>query len=311
MLVASFPTVENFTAVPMLRGRIVKLKGVPVDKAKVDSSARWALNGDRNVTYSSAPPKDARVVEGPAWWPHAYRGATLVSFDRELAQGMGLKLGDTITLNVEGRDLDLTLYNLRDIDYRAGGANFILILSPGVIDKAPHTFIANVRVGPGDEEAMFLAVSRAFPNVTVIRVKEALAQVGEMLAVLARGVELASLLTILSGILVLAGAVAAGHRARLYDAVMLKVLGATRARLAAVYVVEYGSLGALAGVAALAAGTAAAWALARFVLDIPLVFAGDAVVFTVLGGVVATLGLGLSGGLAALSAKPAGFLRNP
>jgi putative ABC transport system permease protein len=158
---------------------------------------------------------------------------------------------------------------------------------------------------------MFGAVSKAFPNVTVIRVKEALAQVGEMLAVLARGVEVASLVTILAGILVLAGAVAAGHRARLYDAVLLKVLGATRARLAAVYAVEYGTLGALAGLAALAAGTAASWAVARFVLDIPLVFAGNAVVFTVVGGAVGTLVLGLSGGLAALSAKPGRLLRNP
>ncbi len=310
-LVSSFPTAENFTAVPMLRGRIVKLKGVPVGEAKVDASARWALNGDRNVTYSSAPPKDAHVVEGPAWWPPDYRGATLVSFDRELAQGMDLKLGDTITINVVGRDIDLIIYNLRDIDYRAAGANFILLLSPGVIDKAPHTFISNVRAGPGDEEAMFAAVSRAFPNVSVVRVKEALAQVGEMLAVLARGVEVASLVTILAGILVLAGAVAAGHRARLYDAVLLKVLGATRARLAAVYAVEYGTLGALAGLAALAAGTAASWAVARFVLDIPLVFAGDTVVFTVVGGAVGTLVLGLSGGLAALSAKPGRLLRNP
>jgi len=310
-LVTSFPTAADFTATPMLRGRIVKLKGVPVSEAEVDPSTRWALNGDRNVTYASEPPKDARVVDGPDWWPPDYRGATLVSFDSELAQGMGLKLGDTITINVAGRDLDLTIYNLRDIDYRAGGVNFILILSAGLIDKAPHTFMSTVRAGPGDEEAMFAAVSKAFPNVTVVRVKEALVQVGEMLAVLARGVEVASLVTVLAGILVLGGAIAAGHRARLYDAVMLKVLGATRARLAAIYAVEYGTLGALAGIAALAAGTAASWAITRFVLDIPLVFAGEAALFTVVGGALVTLVLGLSGGFIALSAKPARLLRNP
>jgi putative ABC transport system permease protein len=309
-LVSGFPTAEDFTATPMLRARIVKIKGVAAEEARVDSSARWALDGDRNVTYSSEPPKNAHVVEGPSWWPPDYRGETLISFDRELAEGMGLKLGDTITINVEGRDLDLKIYNLRDIDYLAGGANFIFILSPGVIDKAPHTFVSNVRVGTGEEDAMFAAVSRAFPDVTVIRVKEALAQLGEMLAALARGVEVASLVTILAGILVLAGAVAAGHRTRLYDAVVLKVLGATRARIAAVYVVEYGSLGALAGMVALAAGMAASWAVARFVLEIPLVFSLEAAVFTVLGGAAGTIALGLAGSFAALSAKPAPVLRN-
>ena len=158
---------------------------------------------------------------------------------------------------------------------------------------------------------MFAAVSRAFPNVTIVRVKEALAQAGELLAMLARGVSIASLITILAGVLVLAGAIAAGHRARLYDAVVLKVLGATRARLGAVYVIEYGLLGMLAGVAALGAGTVAAWAVAYLVLDIPFVFAAKAVALTIIGGAVGTLVLGLAGGFAALSAKPASRLRNP
>jgi putative ABC transport system permease protein len=308
-LVSTFPSAKNFTAVPMTPARIVKLKGVPVLEAKVDPGARWALNSDRPVTYASTPPKDAHVVAGPAWWPADYRGPSLVSLDSRLAQGLGLKLGDTVTINVAGRDLDLTVYNLRDLDYRSANGNFTFVISPGVIDKAPHIFISNVRVDPGDEKAVIDAVSRDFPNITMIHVKEALAQVGQMLAVLARGVEVSSLVTILAGILVLAGAVAAGHRARLYDAVVLKVLGATRADLALVYVIEYGILGALAGLAALAAGTAASWAVARFVLDIPLVFGVEAVLFTVLGGAAGTLVLGLSGGFGALSAKPARQLR--
>jgi putative ABC transport system permease protein len=188
--------------------------------------------------------------------------------------------------------------------------NFIYTVSPGVIDKAPHTFLATARTTPESEQAMFTAVSKAFPNVTVVRVKEALAQVGELLETLAKGIAIASLVTILAGVLVLAGAVAAGHRARLYDAVVLKVLGATRARLGAVYAIEYGLLGALAGVAALMAGTLAAWAVAYWVLDIPFVFAARAVLFTIAGGAVGTLILGLSGGFAALSAKPAQRLRN-
>ena len=306
-----FKSVSDFTATPMLRGRIVKLNGVPAEEAKIAADAQWAINGDRGVTYASVPPENTRVVEGPEWWPADYRGPPLLSFDAGLARGMGLRIGDTITLNILGRDIDATIFNLRRIDFRTGGVNFINIMSPGTIDQAPHSFLATVRAAANDEEAMFAAVSRAFPNVTIVRVKEALAQAGELLAMLARGVSIASLITILAGVLVLAGAIAAGHRARLYDAVVLKVLGATRARLGAVYVIEYGLLGMLAGVAALGAGTVAAWAVAYLVLDIPFVFAAKAVALTIVGGALGTLVLGLAGGFAALSAKPASRLRNP
>jgi putative ABC transport system permease protein len=306
-----FNSASDFTATPMLRGRIVKLNGVPAEEAKIAADAQWAINCDRGVTYASVPPENTRVVEGPEWWPADYRGAPLLSFDAGLARGMGLKIGDTITLNILGRDMEATIFNLRRIDFRTGGVNFINIMSPGTIDQAPHSFLATVRAAAGDEEAMFSAVSRAFPNITIVRVKEALAQAGELLAMLAQGISIASLVTILAGVLVLAGAIAAGHRARLYDAVVLKVLGATRARLGAVYVIEYGLLGLLAGLAALGASTVAAWAVAYFVLDIPFVFAPRAVAFTIVGGALGTLVLGLAGGFAALSAKPASRLRNP
>ena len=305
-----FPTAADFNATPMLRGRIVRIKGVPVTEAPIASGSRWVVDGDRNVTYAAEPPKDSRVVEGPQWWPKDYQGPTLVSFDRSIAADMGLKIGDTLTVNVLGRDMDLKIFNLRNIDFRTGGINFVLILSPGEIDKAPHTYLSTVRVAPAQEEALFAAIARGFPNVTTIRVKEALAQIGAMMESLVHGVEAASLVTILAGILVLAGAIAAGHAARLYDAVVLKVLGATRGRLGAVYALEYGLLGALAGLAALEAGTLAAWGIAKYVLDMSFVFSARAVAFTILGGALGTLALGLMGGFAALSAKPAARLRN-
>jgi len=309
--IESFKSASEFSATPMLRGRIVKLNGVPVTEAKIAADSRWAVDGDRGVTYAREAPKDTRVVEGPDWWPADYSGPPLLSFDADLAEGMGLKIGDTMTLNILGRDIEARIFNLRDVDFRTGGINFLNIMSPGIIDQAPHSFLATVRADAGDEEAMFAAVSRAFPNVTVVRVKETLAQVGEMLGALARGVSVASLITILAGVLVLAGAIAAGHRARLYDAVVMKVLGATRARLGAVYAIEYGLLGTIAGLAALGAGTTSAWAVAYFVLDIPFVFAARAVAVTIAGGALGTLVLGLAGGFAALSAKPASRLRNP
>src|SRR5258705_12024937 len=179
-LVSGFPTAADFNATPMLRARIVKLNGVPVADAKVATDSRWAVDGDRAITYSTTRPKDARVVEGPSWWPANYRGPSLVSFSRDLARGMGLKIGDTITVNIIGRDIDLRIFNLRDIDFRTGGMNFVLMASPGVVDTAPHTFLFTLRTAPAQEETMFAALSKDFPHVTGGRVKEALAPVGQL-----------------------------------------------------------------------------------------------------------------------------------
>ena len=308
--IARFPTVSGYKSSPMIRGRITALNGVPAKDAKVASQARWALNGDRGLTYASVPPKGADITEGK-WWDANYTGPTLISFDAELAKGMGLKLGDTITLNVLGRELTGRIANLRDVNFSNGQQNFILILSPGIIDKAPHSFLASVRVEPRDEEPLYRAITDKYPNVSTVRVKDAIAQVNGLLQELSDGVRAASLITILAGLFVLAGAIAAGQRARLYNSTVLKVLGATRAQIAAVYAIEYGVIGVLTGLLALGAGTLAAWLVTQQVFDVPLEFDTRAVLLIVVGGGAATLAFGLVAAWAALAAKPAGLLRSP
>jgi len=308
--IVRFRSAEDYRRTAMIRGRITALNGVPAARAKVDSSARWALNGDRGITYAAAPPKGTDITEGK-WWAASYRGPTLISFDANLAQGMHLKLGDRMTLNVLGREIEGRIVNFRDVDFSNGRQNFVLILSPGLIDKAPHSFLATVRVPPRDEEPMYRAVTDRFPNVSTVRVKDAIAQVNGLLQELGDGVRAASLVTILAGLLVLAGAIAAGQRARLYDSTVLKVLGATRARIAGIYALEHGVLGVITGALALAAGTLAAWLVARRVFDVPFVFDLPAALLTVLGGAAATLIFGLAAAWTALSARPAQQLRNP
>jgi putative ABC transport system permease protein len=223
---------------------------------------------------------------------------------------MGLKLGDSMTLNVLGREIEGRIASLRKVDFRSGGQNFILVLSPGLIDKAPHSFLATVRVAPQEENAMYMAVTEKFPNVSTVRVKDAIAQVNTLLQQLAQGIRAASLVTILAGLLVLAGTIAAGARTRLYDATVLKVVGATRAQIALVYVLEYGLLGIATGLIALVAGTLAASLIARQMLDTSFVFDIHAALWTVAGGGAATLLFGLFGAIAALNARPAQRLRN-
>ncbi len=307
-IISHVRSAEDYRRTPMIRGRIVSLKGVAARDAKVSSDSRWALAGDRGITYAAAPPKGTQIVEGK-WWPQNYAGPTLISFDADLARGMGLKIGDTIGLNVLGREIDGRIANLRDVNFSSGRQNFVLILSPGIIDKAPHSFLATVRVAPRDEEPLYRAVTDAFPSVSAIRVKDAIAQVSALLQQLSVGVSAASLVTILAGLLVLSGAIATSQRARLFDATVLKVLGATRGRIAVIYALEYGLLGIVAGLLSIGIGAAAAWAISSTVFGLPFAFDLGAASLTVIGGGAATLALGLIGSWQTLASKPNRQLR--
>jgi putative ABC transport system permease protein len=306
----SFPSAAEYKRSPMIRGRITALNGVPSAQVKAASNAKWILNGDRGITYAATPPEGTDITSGK-WWAPDYSGPTQISFDADVAEGLGLKLGSTVTLNVLGRELTGTITSFRHIDFSNGRQNFVMVLSPGIIDHAPHAFLATVRAGPHDEEAMYRAVTDKFPNVSTVRVKDAIATVNGLLQELSDGVRAASLVTILAGLFVLAGAIAAGQRARLYDSTVLKVLGATRGRIAAIYAVEYGLIGVLTGLLALAAGTLGAWLVVKYVFQVDLVFSASAALTTVVGGGAATLAFGLIAAWAALSAKPAALLRAP
>jgi putative ABC transport system permease protein len=305
-----FKTAADYRRTPMIRGRIVSLKGIAAKDARIAPDARWAVSGDRGITYATTPP-DGTVITSGQWWPANYSGPMLISFDAELAQGMGLKLGDKMVLNVLGREIEGRIASFRKVDFTTGGQNFIIVVSPEPVAHAPHSFLATVRVDPREEEPLYRAVTDAFPNISTVRVKDAIAQVDSLLQELSDGVRAASLLTILSGLLVLAGAIAAGSRGRLYDATVLKVLGATRARVALVYILEYGVTGILTGLLALGTGTLAAGIICREVLNVPLVFNFGVALTTVVGGGAATLLFGLLGALSALSARPAAQLRSP
>jgi putative ABC transport system permease protein len=244
------------------------------------------------------------------WWAPDHRGETLLSFDAALARGWGVGIGDTITLNVLGRDLPLRIANLRDIEWRGLGINFVFVASPGLLEAAPHTHIATVRSDGAREGAVLRAISEAFPNVSGIRVRDALEQVAGLLARIGTALSATASLTLAAGALVLAGAVAAGQRRRVRDAVVLKTVGATRAQIRRAFLVEFGLLGATAGIIAAAAGTAAAWSVVRFILGADWVFLPGTLGAVVLACTALTLAFGYAGTALALRARPAPLLRN-
>jgi putative ABC transport system permease protein len=299
--------------VPMLRGRIVSANGVRAEDLKPAVNAAWVLQSDRGITYSAEVPEGSRVVAG-TWWGADYQGSPLVSFEGKLAEGLGLKIGDTVVVNVLGRNISATIANLRTVDWQRLGINFVLVFSPGSFRGAPATQVATLTYPDGGstdgELALMQAVSEAFPAVTTVRVKEALEAVSKVVLDLTFAIRGASAVTLFAAVLVLAGALATGHRHRVYDAVVLKTLGATRARLLAAFALEYLLLGLVTALFGVAAGSIAAYLVVTRVMSLTFVFlvwpalaaAGAALLLTVLFGLIGTF--------SALSQKPAPVLRH-
>jgi putative ABC transport system permease protein len=302
-------TVEE---VPMLRGRIVAARGVPAEDLNPSTDSEWVLQSDRGLTSTGEIPKGSKVVEGQ-WWGADYNGPPLISIEKKIADGLKLKLGDEIVVNVLGRDISARIGNMRAIDWQGLGINFVLVFSPNAFKGAPHTHIATLtenQPGAAGDAAIVKKVADAFPMVTTVRVREALETIGTVVTNLVLAIRGASAVTLISAVLVLGGALAAGHRHRVYDAVILKTLGATRGRLLGAYALEYLLIGFATAVFGVIAGSVAAWLIVTRLMTLSFVWQAGSAAGVVATALIVTVGLGLAGTLLALNQKPAAVLRN-
>jgi putative ABC transport system permease protein len=296
----------------MLRGRIVGARGVTADELKPSQDSEWVLQSDRGLTYTNEVPKGSKVVEGE-WWSADYKGPPLVSLEKKIADGLGLKIGDEIVVNVLGRDIRARISNLRNVDWQGLGINFVLVFSPNAFKGAPHSHVATLSEAnpdPAGDARIVKQVAEAFPTVTSVRVREALETVGTVVTNLVLAIRGASAVTLISAILVLGGALAAGHRHRVYDAVILKTLGATRARLLGAYALEYLLIGFATAVFGVIAGSIAAWLIVTRLMTLSFIWQAGSAAGVVAAALIVTVGLGLAGTLLALNQKPASVLRN-
>jgi putative ABC transport system permease protein len=300
-------------SMPMLRGSFATIKGRPADEVSVDPEYRWALRGDRGVTFSDEVPEGSTVVEG-RWWEPGHSGDVLVSFDQRLGKALGLSVGDEIGVNVLGRVITARVANFREIAWETLGINFFMVFSPNAFAGAPYMNLATVSFPGGSADAQEFALmreaTRAFPNVTAIRVKDALTSVSAVVENLAFAIRVASGVTLLASVLVLAGALAAGHRRRVYEAVVLKTLGATRAKLLTAFVAEYALLGLITAAFGLAVGSVAAWGVTTGIMRIDFAFDPLGAGLAALGALAVTIALGLAGTWRVLGEKPARHLRS-
>ena len=308
-VVKSIEGTNGLKRMPSLRGRIVKIDGVAVEKVTVAKETEWAINGDRALTSSAIPTEGSKIIKGE-WWPENYSGPPVISLDASLAKGFGIDIGDTLTLNVLGREIEGTITSLREIDWRSLRFDFAIIFAPGPLEGAPHTHIAAVEAPAEIEEILENAVSSRFANITSIRVREALEAASNILKGIAGAISGTSLITIFAGGLVLAGIIATGQRRRIYESVVFKVLGATRTRLLKAYTFEYGILGMATGIIATAIGTFTAWAVIVFLMRINWIFLPQVVAITVFVCLFVTVAAGYLGTWKALGEKASTHLRN-
>ncbi len=298
--------------VPMMRGRFVEIAGKPVAQVKASDKVAWALEGDRGVTFSAKPPEGSEVVAG-SWWPSDYAGPPLVSLEKEVADGLGVKVGDTIVVNVLGRDIVAKVANLRKVNWRSFAINFVLVYSPNTFKGAPFSELVSTALppgyGPDKEIALLRAAAHDFPTVASVSVRDALETVEGLVAKLALAIRAATGVALLTSVLVLAGALAASRRARLADATILKILGATRSRLTAMFLMEYAILGGATAVFGVGAGALTAYLVVKRIMFSDFEFDWTSALAAAGGGLAFTICFGMIGAWRILGQKPAAFLR--
>jgi putative ABC transport system permease protein len=321
---SQFPAFHDFLAreapgaeidqAPMMRGRIVKIGDVDAANVKAKESVAWVLEGDRGVTFSDAPPAGAEIVAG-SWWEKDYSGPPLVSLEAGIADGLGLRVGDELTVNVLGRNVTAKIANLRKVNWRSFAINFVMVFSSNTFLGAPHSILVTAALAKGatpqDELTLLKASAQKFPSISAVRVREVLGALAALVDKLAEAIRAASGVALGTSVLVLAGAVAANRRARMADAVILKILGATRGRLITTFLMEYATLGAVTAAFGVGAGTLAAYVLVTGVMGFDFEFAWKSAIAAAAAAFALTVALGMIGAWRVLGRRAAEFLRSP
>jgi putative ABC transport system permease protein len=302
---ATDPAVTRVDSAPMLRGIITSINDIPANDF---ARGHWVVRGDRGVTYSAAVPGGTTLTEGE-WWPEDYTGPPLVSFSAEEAAEIGLSLGDTLTVNILGRDITATVASFREVNFESAGIGFVMSMNPAALAGAPHSHISTVYAAEEAEARILRDLASAYPNITAIRIRDAVDNAAEVIEGIAAATRTGAGATLLTGFLVLIGAAAAGTQARTYEAAVLKTLGATRPRILWSFTLRAALLGLAAGMVALTAGLLGGWAVQTFIMESDFEVIWPNALAIIAGGIAATLAAGLAFAWPPLAARPAQVLR--
>ena len=312
--IEAVPGLRALQMTPSYRGRIVRVNGVAAEEALKDESESWVIRSDRGFTYTSTQPDYSEITQGE-WWAADFNSAEagvepIISISTDVAKAFDIGVGAELTMNIMGVDVTAKVANVREINWASFTMNFAVTFAPGALDNAPANIIATAVVPEDREEELQNAIARDFPGVTSVRVREALQAIEKLLSGVLTAVRAAAGVTLTAGLLVLAGGIAAARRRYFYDAVILKVLGASRVRILKTFLYEYLLLGSVTILIAAGFGTASAYGIVTGVMELEWKFSA-----TALAGVAAlclsmTLLAGFLGTFGALARKAAPYLRN-
>lgn len=309
---------EAIDSVPVVMARLSAVDGVPVAEltgsasggeepdGEDDGERRWALTREQRLTYLEELPEDNRVVAGALWSEPA---VAEVSVEEEFARDLGVEVGSTLAFDLQGVPLTLRVTSLRTVDWSTFGINFFLVVEPGVLEAAPQHRIAAVRLPEAAEARLQDRVAAAFPNVTVLRIREILEKVVAVIRAIAGGVRFVGTFTVLAGVAILGGAVAAGAARRRREVALLKALGTTRGGVVGVYAVEYALVGLTAGAIGSAGGAVLSWAVLTRGMEVDWSFDPLPLLAGVAGGAVLAVLAGLAASAKALQSRPIEALR--
>ncbi len=310
-LLLEYAADEKIMLYPMIRGRISHLNGVSVSEAEVDDDVRWAVRGDRGVSYSATLPENAQIILGE-WWPEEYDGEPLVSVDKRFIDGMNLKIGSTITLNILGEEVTARVASARDIDYSTFQINFAMMLSPGVLEAFPQTYLATVHLDSSTEKEADLVrrIAMELPGVTLIRTKEIVELVKEAVGYIATALSVTVAISLFAGLLVLVSALSATIEQRMYDIAVFKVLGARQRDILKSCTAEWMLLALFTSVIAAVIGTLSAWLINLYFRNDDFAAMPEVTITTILACIVVIWLTGYIGNRRLFRLRPAGLLRN-
>jgi putative ABC transport system permease protein len=301
---------QNIDSVPVVMARLTAIDGRPVKELVAEGERddrRWALTREQRLTYLAELPADNRVVEGRLW---GNADLPEVSVEAEFAEELGVSLGSILEFDIQGVPVELYATSMRTVDWRTFGINFFLIVEPGVLDEAPQHRIATTWLPPDREQQIQDLLASSFPNVTLLKIREVLEKLAQVMERLATGVRFVGAFTVLAGIVILGGAVSAGTVRRGREIALLKTLGMTRKGVVAMLATEYALLGAVAGVIGTAGGLVLSWMVLTRGMELDWHFQLSPTAIAVVASIVLTAATGIAASWTALRKRPVEVLRS-
>ena len=262
--------VKEVVLYPMIRGRLTTVNGQPITRDTYESDdARRMSDREFNLSTMKDMPETNEIVAGK-WFSDA-PGVAEASVEQGIAKTLRLKLGDVMRFNIGGLDVDVKVTSLRKLEWGSMRANFFVIINPAAMASAAQTYMTAFHL-PGDGAQLGNALSREFPNLTVIDVSGIIRQVQEVVDQVVVAVEFLFMFTLASGVLVLYAALMGSQDERTREAGLLRALGATRKQLSQAQWIEFSLVGGLAGLLAATGAAALGWALATYQFKFPWTF---------------------------------------